>query len=61
MIGVGSAAPSLSLCRLFASPMNPQPVAPLRSILSITLFVVLSLGVLALSLNLGLILIHRWL
>ncbi|UZQ53385.1 hypothetical protein OOK60_12840 [Trichothermofontia sichuanensis B231] len=41
--------------------MNPQRVPPVRSIVSITLFVVLSLGVLALSLNLGLILIHRWL
>ncbi|WP_448562247.1 hypothetical protein [Trichothermofontia sp.] len=41
--------------------MNNSPhIPPWRSIASITLFCVLSLGVIALSLNLCLILAHRW-
>lgn len=41
--------------------MLPQRYPPLRSLFSITLFIVLSLGVAALNLNLILALAQRWL
>jgi|GEM_PF-5931735 len=41
--------------------MSPRRFPPLRSIVSITLFIVLSLGVVALSLNLIVAVAHRWL
>lgn len=61
MIGDGRAVAPPSIYYFFAYPMNPQRYKPLRSMFSITLFIVLSLGVAALSLNLLLALAHRWL
>ncbi len=61
MIGDGIASAPTPIYPFPTWPMNPQRYKPLRSILSITLFIILSLGVAALSLNLLLALAHRWL